>query len=267
MVNDITLTQSMRTALYYLQQTNDLMDTTTERLSTGKKVNSALDDPVAYFTAKSHTDRANDLQILKDNMSEGIQTIESANSGIEAIQDLVDQADSIITSAKTADAADIAGLEDQWDEIMGQIDDLATDAVYKGVNLLAGDTLTVNFEGTHKLDVVGFDSSSSGLGLSAAVDFTDSAELDAKAAAIDAALSSLRTNSQALSSNLAIVNTRNDFTTNMINNLTAGANNLTLADMNEESANQLALETRQSLGISSLSMASDAAQSVLQLFQ
>jgi flagellin-like hook-associated protein FlgL len=243
------------------------MDRTTERLSTGKKVNSALDDPVAYFTAKSHTDRANDLQVLKDNMSEGIQTIESVNSGIEAIQDLVDQADSIITSAKTADAGDLAGLQDQWTEIMTQIDDLATDAVYKGVNLLAGDTLTVKFEGSHKLDVVGFDASNSGLGFTAAADFSSSAELETHAAEVEAALSSLRTNAQTLSSNLSIVNTREDFTTNMINNLLTGADNLTLTDMNEEAANELALETRQSLGITSLSMASNAAQSVLQLFQ
>ena len=263
----ISLTAGMRNTLYLLQGTEALTERTNERLATGKKVNSALDDPVAYFAAKAHTDRANDLQILKDNMSEGIQTIESADSGIEAITGLIEQAESIINSARTAEAADITGLQDQWTELLSQIDDLAADASYKGVNLLSGDTLTVEFEGTHKLDVVGFDASSTGLALSAVTDFTDPAELDTKAAEIDAALSALRTNAQTLSSNLSIVDTRENFTTEMINNLLVGSDNLTLADMNEEGANMLMLETRQELGTTSLSMASDAAQSVIKLFQ
>jgi len=242
------------------------MQRTNERLATGKKVNSALDDAVAYFAAKEHTDRANDLQILKDNMTEGVQTIETADAGIEAIEELIEQADSIINSARTADAADIAGLQAQWTELLSQIDDMASDAYYKGVNLLAGDTLTVQFEGTHSLDVVGFDASSAGLGFTAATDFTDGTELDTHAAEVDAALSTLRTNAQTLSSNLAIVDTRSSFTSQLINTLETGADNLTLADENEEGANLLALQTRQELGTTTLSMAADSAQAILQLF-
>ncbi len=69
-----------------------------------------------------------------------------------------------------------------------------------------------------------------------------------------------------MSNNLAVVNTRLDFTTNMINTLQKGADNLTLADMNEEGANLLMLQTRQALGTTALSLASQAAQSVLRLF-
>ncbi len=267
MSNDIALTSSMRKNLLALQDTAELMDRTSNRLSTGKKVNSALDDPVAYFSAKANTDRSNDLQKLKDNMSEGVQTIEAANSGIESITDLVDQAESVINSAKTADAADVTDLQTQWTTIMSKLDDMATDSNYKGINLLAGDTLTVQFEGTHALDVTGFDASNAGLGFTAVTDFTDAAELQTHLDEIKTALSSLRTKQQSLSLNLSIVNTRQDFTTNMMNTLDTGADNLTLADMNEESANELALETKQSLGISALSMSSTAAQSVLKLFQ
>ena len=267
MSDRISLTSGMRSTLLFLQNTNSLMDRTNERLATGNKVNSALDDPVAYFAAKEHTDRADDLQILKDNMSEGIQTIEAADKAIESITDLLDQAESIINSARTAEAADIASLEGQWDELMGQIDDLASDAYYKGTNLLASGSLDVMFENSHSLTVTGFDGSSSGLGLTAATDFTDVVELDSFDALIDTAKSTLRTQSQVLSSNLAIVDTREDFTANMINTLLAGADNLVLADTTEEGANLLALQTRQSLSSESLSIASDSNAAVLQLFQ
>jgi flagellin-like hook-associated protein FlgL len=83
---------------------------------------------------------------------------------------------------------------------------------------------------------------------------------------LENALSTLRTESSKLSSNLSVVSTRQDFTSSMINTLKEGADNLTLADMNEEGANMLMLQTRQNLGITSLSMASQAAQAVLRLF-
>ena len=267
----ISLTSGMRSTLLLLQQTNDRMDTTNERLATGNKVNSALDDPVAYFAAKEHADRASDLQILKDNMSEGIQTIETANEGIESITDLLDQAKSIINSARTAEAADLPSLEGQWNEVMTQIDDLASDSYYKGTNLLNSDSLDVMFENAHNLTVTGFDGSSTGLGLTAAVgdgtSFDTTAELDTIDDLIDTAKSTLRTQSQVLSSNLAIVNTRQDFTSNMINTLLTGSDNLVLADTTEEGANLLALQTRQQLSTNSLSIASDSNSAVLQLFQ
>ena len=81
------------------------------------------------------------------------------------------------------------------------------------------------------------------------------------------ALAHVRTQSSTFGSNLSIVQNRQDFTKEMINTLQTGAANLTLADMNEEAANLLALQTRQSLSSSSLSLASQADQSVLQLLQ
>ena len=92
---DISLTASMRSNLLSLQQTQDLMDMTQERLSTGKKVNSAIDNPSSYYTAQSLTNRANDLNALLDSMGQGIQTIQAANEGIEAITDFVQQAKAI----------------------------------------------------------------------------------------------------------------------------------------------------------------------------
>jgi flagellin-like hook-associated protein FlgL len=92
------------------------------------------------------------------------------------------------------------------------------------------------------------------------------AVIQTAATELESALSALRTESSKLSSNLSVVSTRQEFTSSMINTLKEGSDNLTLADMNEEGANMLMLQTRQNLGITSLSMASQAAQAVLRLF-
>jgi flagellin-like hook-associated protein FlgL len=98
------------------------------------------------------------------------------------------------------------------------------------------------------------------------VSSTATAVIQTAASELEDALSTLRTESSKLSANLGVITTRQDFTSNMINTLKEGSDNLTLADMNEEGANMLMLQTRQNLGITSLSMASQAAQAVLRLF-
>jgi flagellin-like hook-associated protein FlgL len=84
---------------------------------------------------------------------------------------------------------------------------------------------------------------------------------------MDTALGTLRSKSQVLGSNVALLQTRLDFTTNYVNTLTGGSGKLTLADLNEEGANLLALQTRQQLGIQALSFAGQAEQSILGLFR
>lgn len=88
-MSDISLTASMRTNLLSLQNTQSLMDQTQERLSTGLKVNSAIDNASSYYTAQSLNNRASDLNSLLDSMGQGVQTIKAANEGIEAITKFV----------------------------------------------------------------------------------------------------------------------------------------------------------------------------------
>lgn len=269
-INDISLTAGMRSTLLNLQNTSELFDRTQVRLSTGKKVNTALDDPINYFAAKSHTDRATDLSELKDAMNEAIQTVKAADAGITAIEDLIAQAKSLAQSAlASSDATERSNLAAQFDTLRGQIDDLAEDSGYRGTNLLQSDNLQVIFneDGTNSLTISGVDASSSGLGIAAATNnWANDGDITAAIADLDTARDTLRTNAETLSSNLAVVETRKKFTDNMINTLTKGADNLTLADMNEEGANMLMLQTRQALGTTALSLASQAAQSVLRLF-
>jgi flagellin-like hook-associated protein FlgL len=269
-LSNITLTAGMRANLLSLQNTANLFDTTQTRLATGKKVNTALDDPIAYFAAKGYMDRANDLSGLKDSMNEAIQIVKAADAGITAIEDLIAQAKSLANSAlATANTTERASYATQFDSLRTQIDDLASDAIYKGTNLLDDDDLSVIFnEGsTSSLTIAGFDASTTGLSVAAAAgSWALDTNINAAITDLDAASSTLRTESKNLSSNLAIVNTRLQFTSNMISTLSTGADNLTLADMNEEGANLLMLQTRQSLGVTALSLSSQAAQSILRLF-
>ncbi len=374
-LNDISLTAGMRSNLVSLQGTVDLLSRTQSRLATGKKVNTALDNPTAFFAAQSLDSRAADIDSLKSAMGQAIQTIQAADKGIKGITSLIEQARGIaqqaysasntgsnltqnltISSLKAGEAVTIDGvaftegvttgfaaantdaqntaalftainasastvkansingntislgkpgvdlaaadvvvaggttgiaesgfiagsneltnLKTTYDSIRTQIDQMVSDSGYKGVNLLtSGSSLVVKFEGTNSLTVNGFGATTATLGglnitstATAATNWTSSATIDNSVNQLSSALSTLRAGSSAMSSNLSIITTRQDFSTNMVNVLTEGSGKLTLADTNEEGANMLMLQTRQSLSTTALSMASQAAQSVLRLF-
>lgn len=376
-MSDISLTASMRSNLLSLQNTQSLMDMTQERLSTGKKVNSALDNPTSYYTSQSLTNRASDLSALLDSMGQGIQTIKAANEGIESITEFVQQAKSVanqardeankvasssgmydstkieaatkfqlsvtyngetkseqvtLTNAKTSGVDAASKIQDvlqvmefgadstalgtnytvtfedgafkvnsangeeikisfevggakmdasagnanrvkaisQFNDILDQIDQLAKDSGYKGVNLLGGtdQSLTVIFneDRSSNLTIQGVDASTKGLDISRVTNWGSNTNIDASIEEVEDAINELRNMASEFGNNYSIVQNREDFTENLINVLEEGSDKLTLADMNEESANMLALQTRQQLGINSLSLASQAAQAVLKLF-
>jgi flagellin len=270
-VSDISLTAGMRTNLMNLQNTSTLLNRTQQRLSSGKQVNSALDNPTNYFAAQNASQRASDLSDRKDGMAEAVQTVSATNAGITAITGLINAAKGIAQSAlSTSDTNVQSKLAGQYDTIRTQIDNMSSDSGYRGLNLLSStNTLTVNFNesASSALSVVGFLGNSSGLSLSAASgNWQTTAAITADSAKMDTAISTLRTNTQTLAANLNIITTRQSFTDSMIGTLQTGSDNLTLADMNQEGANMLMLQTRQSLGTTSLSMSSQAAQSVLKLF-
>lgn len=276
-ISDISLTSGMRNNLLALQKTSSQLTTTQDRLSSGKKVNSALDNPTNYFAAQSHMERASDLNDRKDGMSEAIQVVKAADNGIKAITALINSAKGLASAAQgTSDQASQTTYYNQFEAIQTQITNLAEDSGYRGTNLLTGDKLSIEFSAaagtTLEIDG-GTAASAAGLVLDQGSDWGAGADGAAGAAlaatdltAMDNALTVLRTKSSTLASNLSIVTARQDFTDNMINTLQQGADNLTLADMNTEGANMLMLQTRQSLGTTALSLSSQAAQSVLRLF-
>jgi flagellin len=177
-------------------------------------------------------------------------------------------------AAPVADAtssATRAGLVSQFNNILSQITTTAQDASYNGVNLLNGDQLKLVFneKGTSTLSITGVTFTASGLNLSnltAGTDFVDNASTNAVLTTLNAASVTLRSQASTFGSNLSVVQNRQDFNKNLINVLQTGSSQLTLADTNEEGANLLALQTRQQLSLTSLSLASQADQAVLRLF-
>jgi len=477
MSSEIVLTAGIRSNLLSLQTTSNLMQTTQERLATGKKVNSALDNAVNYFTAASLSARSNELSSLLDSMTNGVNTLKAADNGLTSITQTIQSMQATVTQARqdaswqsgvysinatsigttslkylsftggavgstaisvalndqetatgttlagtatagstgtlTITAADINGgaalsvaiattdnsstiaaninaavgytlasvssgtltLKDagpnqitavssvasvfaagatvtsaavagavetvdqvasainanaslsgkikasnnagqlqitnlsisaltvtginqstgnvdggtgtnsvlgnsvranlvvQFNQLKDQLDKTAQDASFNGVNLLTGDVLKLFFNelSTSTLSIQstnpnGVNSSTLGITDATNTEFQNNTLLDTRLQALHTALGEVASQASDFGSNLSIVQNRQDFTNNMINTLQTGADGLTLADTNQEGANMLALQTRQQLSITALSLASQANQSVLKLF-
>ncbi len=175
----------------------------------------------------------------------------------------------IRVSNREVEALDVSvgAYTKQFDTALNAYDQLISDSGYQGINLLKGDNLKVTFNetGTSSYEIQGADISSAALGLGSA-QWETLGDVKTSIEQLKSVVFTLRKMDSELGNNFSIIQTRQDFTERLINILTEGADKLTLADMNEESANMLSLQTRQQLAINSLSLASQAAQAVLKLF-
>ena len=176
MTNDISLSAAIRSNLLALQNTQSLTNSTQGHLSTGSKVSSAVDDPVAYFQSKALTDRASDFQNSKDNIDQGISSLSTALQGITSIQTLVSQLKGLALSAQSASSSQIGGLVAQYNGLRNQINSMAQDTSYQGLNLIAGSgsTLDVTFSNLtgSNLTVQSVDSTTDAAGLNIAQAYT-----------------------------------------------------------------------------------------------
>jgi flagellin len=348
-MSDIVLSSGIRSNLLSLQNTASEINTTQQRLATGLKVNSALDNPIDYFTASSLNSQAGNLGNLLDAVSNAIQTVQAANNGITSITKLVQSAQALIgqaqqSAATTAtDTGTVSGLTasssfavtsgntitisdgtstatitstgnvtvqqiisavngaaglninaalaqfglatgttaagtvnatrtslaTQYNQVLAQIDQLASDSGFNGVNLLGGQSLQVvfNVSRTSSLALSGVTFNSAGLGLSqSAANFQTNTSLANASSQLASSLTTLQNQAASFGTNLSVIQIRQSFTTATINTLQTGASNLTLADTNQEGANLLALQTRQSLAETALSLAAQSQNSVLRLF-
>ncbi len=302
---EITLSTAVRANLLALQQTARFIGRTQGRLSTGLAVASPIDDAVKYFQSKSLNDRASDLTSRKSNIDQGISTIDTALKAVDALESLTSQMKGIIDSARSGDTTQRSKFASQLKELANQIEKLVNDASYQGLNLLnsTSSKLSVQFSDktTSKLNVDGVDFQASAyflnsaggvmngaistvatvisgvLGFGAmlsAYNFSAATELasfntraDVAIARLDKVISNVQSQAATLANNVAILSVRSDFTQQYISTLESGAGKLTVADLNAEGANLLALQTRQQLGIQALSFAGQAEQSILGLFR
>ncbi|ALV28206.1 flagellin [Pannonibacter phragmitetus] len=155
---DITLSAAVRQNLLTLQQTADFMSGVQNKLATGKKVNSALDNPNSFFTASGLNNRAKDLSNLLDDMGQVVQTMKAADQGITNITKLTETAKAKANQAlQTQSQYERAQYAKQYNDLLKQIEDMAKDSSYKGKNLLAGEgnnlTAIFNEDNTSKLTV------------------------------------------------------------------------------------------------------------------
>jgi len=399
MAFNVSLSQGVLSNLLALSNTTDQINTVQNRLATGKKVNSALDNPTNFFLAVSFQNSVNTLSVILDNITIGQRTIEEANNGITALTDLISSAQgslnqalasapttAVVTGNQTAVSgvtftsttllssigfaatdqitvsdgtgntvvfttsatqtvqslinaingsatskakAEIAGdgrllleaagatyslsitsnttngvalgnlgfnsvasngtvnntasatgvtnstrtaLAAQFNALRTQLDQIAVDSQYNGVQLLNSGSLTIftNETSTAKVILTGSSDTSSGLGLTStfsANSFQDNYEVNAAITATKAALVSLQNQASTYASQVSILQARAQFTSKTSNNLNTGINDLTLADSNQVGAQLLALQTRQSLSSTALSLATQADQNVLRLFR
>jgi len=182
---------------------------------------------------------------------------------------LADQARAIATAAKnTSDPTERQALADQFNQIRTQIDNLANDSSFGGTNLISSspDNLDValNEDGA-TLTIQGADTSSGGLGISSRT-FASDADIDAAISETDNAISQVRSTSASLTSSSSTLQNRINFTESLSNTLEEGAANVTQADLNEEAASLLSLQTRQALGSNALRIATENERAVLGLF-
>ncbi len=271
-IGDVSLTASARQNLLSLQGTSKLLGQTQERLASGRKVNSSLDGAAAYFASKGFLNSANDLANLKDNMSTAIQTVKSATDAIDSIQDVVTQMQGLTNSAlQTTDATTLQGYAEQYNALRTQIDYIVQDSVFNGTNLLNSTTTTLNvfFNATNttSLAITAVNNTSAGLGIvGAAGNWASTDNVRTAQSLLQTALATLRTNSSSFGNNNTILNTRLEFTNNLVTTLQTASDNLVLADTNEEGANMQALQAQSQLGIVALGISGEQAQAILRLF-
>ena len=136
----------MKSALLSLQSTQKLYDTTQERLTSGQKVSKPSDDPAAYYAAATLNNRADALEGRLDNMDQAVEAIAAADNGISAMTSVLSSMTALVESALSSsedDTATRAALGKKFNDLLRQLSTLANDSAYGGVNLLNGETLTV----------------------------------------------------------------------------------------------------------------------------
>lgn len=246
----------------------DLVDTINQDTSVNELIEAKFDSATGKLSITSLSDEVDNVQLQVTgtagstfNIGLG-DTSGNLNPLTTTGTNTVDQ-----TFSFNSSTAGLDSLANDYNNIRTQINSLVNDASYRGVNLLNGDDLTTSFNenNTSQLTTAGATFTADGLGLNEA-SFRSSAAIELTSTQAREALGSVRSFGSSLANNLSIIQTREDFTKSTINTLKAGADDLTVADQNEEGANLLALQTRQTLGVTSLSLASQSQQAVLRLF-
>ncbi|MEZ5815100.1 MAG: flagellin [Alphaproteobacteria bacterium] len=245
----------------------DFVDSINQDATLNQLVSANFDSKTGQLSITSLSDNVRNVQfVVTTAAAETVSLGFGDSSGaLDPITTGAGAEDSVFSFNSSTEALDNLAVD--YNTLRAQIDRLVVDAQYRGVNLLNGDNLTTFFneDNTSSLVTNGVNFTANGLSLTEAT-FRSSTAIELSATQARNALESVRSFGSTLANNLSIIQARRDFTESTINTLQAGADDLTVADQNEEGANLLALQTRQTLGVTSLSLASQSQQAVLRLF-
>jgi flagellin len=289
-MSDIILGTATRQNLLALQHINTDLGTTQNHLATGLAVSSALDDAVKFFQSQSLSQRAGDLALRKDSIDQGISSLTAASNATASAVTVLQQLQGVLNSAKTETAAQRASAGKQFNTLATQLDTLLNDASYQGLNLVNStkSSLSLQFSNStaSKLTIAGQNllysaivtagkiskvSNSAKNLITGAAGFSavsnKTSLFDTAFQALQTAIGKVQAAAASIGGNVTFLQTRLDFTSQYIVTLQGGASKLTVADVNQESTNLVTLQTRQSLAIQSLSIATQSEQAVLRLFR
>ncbi len=289
-MSDVSLTEAQRASLTSLERTNSVFNRSSENLTTGRSVNGVNDDPVAFFVARQLSAESAAFAQRREDIDQGISTLRVTTDTLDTVEQFSRQLQGLAEAARgITDQGQLEALSRQAQEIGRQIGNVVGDASFGGVNLLSSTNNELNVplsgnegselavQGIDVLDGGGFASGSfdgageiqlAQLGLTGGgFESAGAGDLDAFIANIQSGIDQLRGQAQTFGSNAAILQERATFNENIANELQAGADNLTLADLNEEAANLVAARTRNQIGVQTLGISGGQQESILQILE
>lgn len=273
---DLILTASQRASVYSMKQNEAAALDSQGKLNSGLKIRKASDDATKYFMASGLRSTAKDFGALKDKLGISIKTADMATNGLNGIKKLLEQASGILDSARgTSDTTALLNYCKSYNTILAQINSLASDTTMNGKNLINGTgstkdmVVSFNLDASSVLTLVATDNSATGLSLASYGSFASSGSdlLGSATALVAAALTTVKSNISALGVNMATLQTRDAWASELINLHDTAADGLTLVDQNEEGASLASLKLRLLMGNQNLQFSNEMNQSVLALIR
>lgn len=274
-MNSVNTNVGAMIALQNLNATNRELDTTQNRINTGKKVASAKDNGAIFAIAQSQRATSASLNAVKDSLDRARSTVDVALAAGESVSDLLVQMKekALAASDTTLDTASRAALNEDFKALRNQIAKAVSNADFNGANLVKSGAVALaalaNADGTSRM-TVGAEILSLGgaiVTVAAAASFATAAAASTLIATVatsitnvNAALARLGTKSKALE-------THSVFVSKLQDSIDAGIGNLVDADLAKESAKLQALQTKQQLGVQALAIANSSSQNILSLFR
>jgi flagellin len=263
------------TALQYLNTTQSQLTQTQNEISSGLKVSTAKDNGAIYAIAQNQRGAVAGLQSVIDSLNNGTSSIDVALSAGQSISDLLIQLKQQALSASDAslDTASRQALNASFQALLGQITTIVNNAAFNGCNLVNGSTNMItalaSADGSRHVTTMAQNMSLSGQIVTIPTNASISTQSSASAliSTLQVSLTNVDAALAKLSSGSAKFSIQATFTQNLSDTLTTGIGNLVDANMAQESAQLQSLQVKQQLGVQALSIANQAPQSILSLFQ